>query len=546
MSEKKRNLILKGKTLSPGLGKGRIFVYRDILTRMDEFFDIEDAQVEEEAQRFIRAVDKVSDDLNTLAGRVRNEMDTELSDVFHAHAAIVQDTSLQTEVLNEIRKELVSAGTAVRTVFRRWERRFRSMEAGIAAQKADDIQDLARRLVSSLAGIRAHALEGIPVGTVLVANRLLPSDTIFLARRNASAAILEVAGQGSHAALFAHEIGLPCVSGIAKVLELASPGEHALVDAEAAEVIINPNQEQDELFQSKRRRRDRASRKAQSLAHEPATTKDGRVAAVFANVGGVEDTREAMKNGAEGIGLYRIEQAYLSRQEPPDKAELLEEIWATLEPAKGLPVFVRLLDIGADKPLPYMESAREANPSLGRRGVRFLLDYPDLLQTQLYALLQLSSDFDLHVIVPMVTLPLDMQRVKDLLTDCAARAGALRMPQLGAMIETPAAALAAAGIAENADFLCFGTNDLTQYTFAADRENASVDSYYDDTQDVIFRLLKTVRDDAPHTPLSICGELAGRLEYASRIMECGISTFSVAPPAIPAIKEAIRHSGSVV
>ena len=513
-----QNLILKGKTLSPGLAEGRIFVYRDILTRIGEFFDIEEAQVKEEAQRFIDAVDKVSGDLNTLASRVQNEISTELSGVFHAHTAIVQDTSLQTEVLNEIRQELVSAGTAVRTVFRRWERRFRSMEAGIAAQKGDDIQDLARRLVSSLAGIRAHALEDIPIGSVLVASRLLPSDTIFLARRNASAAILEVGGQGSHAALFAHEIGLPCVSGIAKVLELVLPGERALIDADAAEIIINPNQEQDELFLSKRKRRDRASRKAQSLAHKPAIAKDGRVTTVFANVGGVEDTREAMKNGAEGIGLYRIEQAYLRRQDPPDKDELFTEIQATLEPAKGLPVFVRLLDIGADKPLPYIEPAREANPALGRRGVRFLLDYPDLLQTQLYALLQLSSDFDLHIIVPMVTLPLDMQRVRVFLTDCATQAGVLCVPKLGAMIETPAAALTAADIAEYADFLCIGTNDLTQYTFAADRENASVDTYFDDAHDVIFRLLKAVRDDVPHMPLSICGELAGRLEYASRIL----------------------------
>lgn len=542
MSDKRENLILRGKTLSPGLGRGEIFVYRDILTRVDEFFDIQEAQVAEETQRFLRAVDKVSSDLDLLASRVKREMDTELSGIFHAHTAIAQDNSLQTEVTKEIAEELVSAGTAVRTVFRRWERRFRSMEAGIAAQKGDDIQDLARRFVSSLAGIRAHALEDIPVGSILVASRLLPSDTIFLARRNASAAILEVGGQGSHAALFAHEIGLPCVSGITNVMESVAPGEHALVDAEAAEVIINPEQEQVDLFQSKRKHRERAGRKAKLRAHKPAITKDGSVVAVLANVGRVEDTREAIRNGAEGVGLYRIEQAYLSRLKPPDKTELFEEIRATLEPAKGLPVYVRLLDIGADKPLPYMEPARETNPSLGRRGIRFLLDYPDLLQTQLVALLELSSEFDLHITVPMVTLPLDMQRVKSCLADCAARTGVLHIPKLGAMIETPAAALAAAGIAENADFLSLGTNDLTQYIFAADRENASVDPYYDDTQDVIFNLLKTVCDDVPHMPLSICGELAGRFEHAARIIECGISTFSVAPPAIPALKEAIRHS----
>jgi len=521
-----------------------VFLYRDVLTRLDEFYDIDDTQIENEVQRFERAVSRVSDDLESLSGRVRKEIDNHLSEVFLAHISIVQDASLKTEVHKEIRDEYVSAGTAVRNVFHRWERRFRSMEANIAVQKGDDIRDLARRLVSSLAGVRGHALEDIPIGSVLVANRLLPSDTVFLARRSASAAILEVGGQGSHAALFAHEIGLPCVSGISKVVEIIPPGEHVLVDADSAEVIVNPDQAQEAGFRAKRKQHEQASQKARYQAHESAVTADGQVIAVLANVGSIEDTQEAVRNGADGIGLYRIERIYLGRQEPPDSASLLGEIQKTLEPVRGQPVYIRLLDIGADKPLPFMESSREANPSLGRRGIRFLLDYPDLLQTQFDALLRLSADFDLHIVVPMVTLPSDMQRVKGLLAESMARAKISRAPKLGAMIETPAAALAAPDIAQYAEFLSFGTNDLTQYTFAADRENAAVDTYFDDTQDVIFRLLKTVHDDVPQVPLSICGELAARPGCTSKILACGINSFSVAPPAIPTIKEAIRQSGA--
>ena len=537
-----KTLTLDGTTLAPGLGAGKVFIYRDVLTRLDEFYDIEHVQVEEETQRFERAVARVSDDLSSLVGRVQTEMDSDLSGVFQAHVAIVQDASLKSEVHKEIREELVSAGTAVRTVFRRWERRFRSMEAQIAAQKGDDIRDLARRLVLALAGVRAHLLEDMPLGSVLVAGRLLPSDTVFLARRSASAAVLEVGGAGSHAALFAHEIGLPCVSGISKLLELIPPDAFALVDADAAEVIVNPDPGQRSAFEAKLTRQEQAGRKARQRAHEPAMTKDGRAIAVLANVGSLADTTEALKNGAEGIGLYRIERAYLGRQEPPDADALLEEMCKTLEPAKGLPVYIRLLDIGADKPLPFMESFREINPSLGRRGIRFLLDYPDLLRTQLDALLQLPAEFDLHILVPMVTLPSDMQRVKTLLGGAAARAKRPRVPKLGAVIETPAAALAASEIARYAEFLSFGTNDLTQYTFAADRENAAVDTYFDDTQEVIFRLLKTVHGDVPGLPLSICGELAGRAQYTAKILDCGITSLSVAPPSIPAIKEAIRQS----
>jgi len=541
MDDHRKSLKLMGKTLAPGLGSGKVFVYRNVLTRLDEFYAIEQHQIDEESQRFEQAVASVSEDLASLSGRVRREIDRHLSEVFQAHIAIVQDVSLQHEVYKEIREELVSAGLAVSSVFRRWEMRFRSMEANIAAQKGDDISDLARRLISTLAGVRGHALEHIPLGSVLVASRLLPSDTVCLARRSTSAAILEAGGPASHAALFAHEIGLPCVSGITDVVELLTPGDEVLVDADAAEVIVNPDQSQQTSFQTKQQQREQASQKARHQAQEPAITRDGRTIKVLANVGSPEDTREAMRNGAEGIGLYRIERVYLGRQEPPDCDELLEEMCSTLEPARGLPVYVRLLDIGADKPLPFMESFREINPSLGRRGVRFLLEYPDILLTQLKTLLKLSGDLDLHIIVPMVTLPDDLRQVKQALTNAAARSQITCMPKLGAMIETPAAALMAAEIAQYADFMSFGTNDLTQYTFAVDRENAAVDLYYNDSQPAIFKLLKTVREDVPDMPLSICGELASREAYVCKILACGITTLSVAPPSIPAIKQAIRQ-----
>ena len=541
MDKKLLALTLTGRTLVPGLGRGKIFVYRDDLNRLDEFYDIQAEAVEDELQRFEQAVASISGDLSDLASQVRKEIDASLSDVLHAHIAMVEDTSLKAEVLKEIGDELVSAGNAVRTVFRRWEQRFRSMEAEVARQKADDMRDLARRLLFSLAGVRAHALEDLPPGSVLLANRLLPTDTIFLARRSAQAAVLEVGGPASHAALFAHEIGLPCVTGLSGVLDKAAPGELALVDADAGEVIINPDKKQEQNFKAKCRDRERASSKARASAHQHAKTKQGKTIAVLANVGRFEDTQEAVENGADGIGLYRIESAYLGRQEPPDATSLLDEMQKTLQPARGLPVYVRLLDIGADKPLPFMKENRENNPALGCRGIRFLLKYPELLSTQLEALLRLSLDFELHILVPMVTLPSDIQAVKERLEEAARRTETPLVPALGAMIETPAAALAASDIAKYAEFLSFGTNDLTQYTFVADRENANVDAYFDDSHEAIFRLLRIVRDDVPDVPLSICGELAGRSRAISEILKCGIRSLSVAPLSIPTIKEAVRR-----
>ena len=542
MPEQPKSLCLTGKGLSPGLAQGITFVYRGVLTFPGEHYDIESHEVESELERLRIATETVAADLTTLTTRVEKEMDTELAGIFEAHRVMLSDPTLVEEIHKEIRGEMVSASTAVRTVFRRWERRFRSMEAEIAKQKGDDINDLGRRMLTSLAGIRTHGLEKLPQGSVLVAKRLLPSDTIFLGRRSAAAAILESGGTSSHAALFAREIGLPCVTGIQNVTNVLPTDALTLVDADCGKIIINPNDEQKAAFQQKLSLYRKTSDKARQRVHERALTRDGIPISVVANVACREDTLDAMANGAEGIGLYRIEQIYLARQTPPLVNELVAEIQRTLEPAGKAPVCVRLLDIGADKQLPYLQNMTESNPSLGRRGIRFLRYFPDLLQTQIEALSSLSTHFDIRILVPMVTTPEDMSAVRKVLIETASKCQLHTPPKLGALIETPAAALSAGDLAPYSDFFSIGTNDLTQYAFAADRENAAVDAYFDDAHEVIFRLIQTIHSDTPNTPLSVCGELAGHHQHIERLLQCGIRSLSVAPHFIPTIKQAVRES----
>jgi len=539
-SNGKKSTLFSGKILSSGMGSGKAFLYRDILGRHDEYYDIEESGVEDELDRFSRAVTKVSDDLGVLVDRVSREMDDTLSDIFSAHIAMVKDPSLTAEVQKEITEELLSAGSAVKMVFRRWERRFQRMELEVAKHKADDVRDLARRLISSLAGVRGHSLENLQEGSILIARRLLPSDTVYLARKNASGTILEHGGIGSHAALFAREIGIPCIAGIPNILETVPEGTFTLVDADSGKIIINPDQRQQSAFNSKSKKLSQDRRLARNSARQPAVTKAGQTIGVFANVACVDDTQKAVDNGADGIGLYRIEQVFLGRQTPPDVSELVQEITKVLEPAKHLAITVRLLDAGADKPLPYMESLREANPALGQRGIRFLQAYPDLLRSQLEALLQLSTEFDLRILVPMVTLPEDIKIVKQQLSELTAGSG-IALPKLGAMIETPAAALSLREISSHVDFMSFGTNDLTQYMFAADRENAAVERYFDDAHEAIFRVFEIAHQDLPDAQFSVCGELAGRVNSVEKLLHNGVTTLSVAPPLIPSIKQAIRQ-----
>jgi phosphoenolpyruvate-protein kinase (PTS system EI component) len=316
----------------------------------------------------------------------------------------------------------------------------------------------------------------------------------------------------------------------------------ALVDADAGIVTLRPREKHRDIFRKKVTDKAQQYELARAHAPSPAITKDTVTISVLANVGCSDDTEKAMLNGAEGVGLYRLEQAYLGRVVPPDADELVAEMRQTLAAARRRPVYVRLLDIGSDKPLPFTGFLAETNPALGRRGIRFLREYPGLLQTQLRAVLEISSEFDVRILVPMVTLPDDVAVVREQLMQLCSRLRIASPPQLGAMIETPAAALAAQEIVKHADFLSFGTNDLTQFVFAADRDNAAVEDYYRDASEVIFRLLRLTHDDVPHIPLSLCGELAGRPEYIPRLLQCGIRTFSIAAPLIPVIKETIRNS----
>ena len=542
MSEKDLTLIIHGTPLSPGLAQGLIHVHRGLLGPIDAPVDIEQNNVTDEFSRLDVATARISDDLFTLAARVEQEIDSRLAEVFGTHQLMLHDASLREELRKEIVDNLVNASTAVKTVFLRWEKRFLLMESQIARDKGDDMRDISIRLRNALAGITMHPLEEIPDGCVLATSRLLPSDTVILAGRSVSAVLLEYGSTGSHAALFAREMGLPCISGFPHLLTTVPNGALALVDADTGMVTISPREKQQVIFRKKVDDKAHDYKLARSRAMSLAVTKDGVMISVLANVSCSDDTEKAMSNGADGVGLYRLEQAYLGRVVPPNTDELLNEMRLTLDAAKGCTVYVRLLDIGSDKPLPFIGFLAETNPSLGRRGIRFLREYPELLKTQLQAVLELAREFEVRVLVPMVTLPDDVAVVKNYLTQLCSQLRISTPPRLGAMIETPAAALAAQELVKHADFLSFGTNDLTQYAFAADRENAAVEGYYKDASDVIFRLLRITHDDVPDIPLSLCGELAGRPEHIPRLLQCGIRTFSVAAPLIPIIKETISNS----
>jgi len=281
-------------------------------------------------------------------------------------------------------------------------------------------------------------------------------------------------------------------------------------------------------------------KRAKDLCDTPAHTQDGMLISVQANIGCKEEAIMALENGADGIGLFRLEQFFFSRNTLPTEDEIFSALSDSLSCVKDIPVTIRLLDTGADKKLPFLEYQHEDNPMLGHRGVRLLLDYPNLLLSQLKALMKLSQERSVQILVPMVTLPEDMKQVRQALYEAASQTGIKDVPKLGAMIETPAAALCAAEISQFADFFSIGTNDLTQYVMAAGREEEFMCRYYIDDHPAVFRLIRHVCDTLPDYEIAVCGELAGNLEAIQTLLQIGIQNLSVLPLRVPAVKKIIR------
>jgi phosphoenolpyruvate-protein phosphotransferase len=534
------NVTLSGLAVSPGLAVGQAFVYRDILHDLERY-DIGTHQVEYEHGRIERAVEKVLADLGLSAERVEAELNTDLALIFRAHEAMLRDPALTKDLREELEQELVNAEQVVKRVFRRWERRFRAMTSEEMRDRGHDVADLSRQLLQALAGIRTHVLENMSPDSVLVATRLLPSDTVHLSRKSVVAVVAEFGGSASHAALLTREMGIPAVTHVSAACDAIAPGETVLVDGFTGTVVVAPDAETRAGFAQRVAEHRISSAAAREQCREPATTLDGVATAVMANIGCREDAVLAAENGADGVGLYRLEQLYLSRKALPTEDELLEIMRSTLEPIAGKPITIRLLDVGADKKLPSLDLSSEVNPFLGRRGVRVLLAYPELLQTQLRALARLSREHDIQILVPMVTLAQDMKRLRELLVAATAEVGVERLPPLGAMIETPAAALCVVEIITYADFLSIGTNDLTQYTMAAGREDPLVSDYFRDDHPAVLRLVRLVADAVGDTPLALCGELAGRVDVLPLLLAAGIRSLSVAPPLVPTVKGAVRQ-----
>ncbi len=533
------------RSISPGLGIGKAWVVGDVLKWGGSHAAIIERDIEGELLRLSRSFEEALAELDLRARRIEAEFDSALAGIFRAHGEMLREIFTSGEFEREMRESLLSAEAVVRRVLKRWYKRFEAVENQTVRQRADDVLDLGRNLIRRLRGDSDDGAAAIPPDSILVVERLLPSDVVALPKGKVAAVVVATLGQGSHAALLAREKGIPTVTGVPDLLSLVGAGTELLVDGFAGSLIIAPDPPTRDEFQERLATWRAALVRCRSSCHEPAITRDGQRVRIEANIGLEDDVAAAVDSGADGVGLLRIEQLYFARQTPPSEDELFTDLERMIAPFGERPVTIRLLDAGGDKPLSYLALPRGPNPVLGQRGVRLLLEYPQVVRTQMGAILRLSREHFVRALIPMVTLEDDIRQMREAFDALRREHDIANPPPFGAMIETPAAALSIPRLAEHVDFFCVGTNDLAQYTLAAARDDAAVNDYYLDGHESVLRLLAIVAAEASGRPVTICGELAGREAQIPQLLKLGFRDLSVAPNLIPTTKDLVRTLNAV-
>ncbi|WP_142986812.1 phosphoenolpyruvate--protein phosphotransferase [Halorubrum cibi] len=502
---------------------------------------------EVQRERFASAREAAREGIRRARDRAAERAGEEEAAVFDAHEAFLDDPGLVDDVESAI-DDGTLAEHAVRDRFDEAVERFERMD-GRMAERADDLRDVCDRLLRALLDApTATDLASLPAGTVLLAERLTPSETADLDPETVAGIATVAGGRTSHAAIIARSLSIPAVVGVGEALAEIADGTEVLVDGEAGEIVVDPDESQ----------RAAALNDDASVVPEPVSTADGRPIEVAANVGSAAELSPARDRGADGIGLFRTEFLFLDRESPPDEEEQYEAVVAALEAFPNDRVVVRTLDVGGDKRVPYLDLPEEPNPFLGRRGIRLSLEeHADLFERQLRALLRAAAHGgneaaagDLAVMFPMVSrieeVEAALDAVESVAADLADEGVEHAVPELGAMVETPAAAFLADALANRLDFLSVGTNDLAGYVMVADRENDGVADYHDPLHPAVLRAIdRTTRGaEGTHAWVGMCGEMAGDPALTELLVGLGLEELSMSAVTVPAVKTRVREVDS--
>jgi phosphotransferase system enzyme I (PtsI) len=536
---------LNGVAASEGVAVGPAFVHVPRELKPERESISKDA-VEEELGRFNSAVEAVTRKLSETAERLRQGGSESEARIFEAHVEMAEDPEVHSEVEERVRN-LESPEAAVISVGEEFAGMFAAMEDEYMAARADDVRDVASQIAAELIGGGATGLETLAQPSVILAVNLAPSDTARIPKGMGLGFLISEGSRTSHVSIMARSMGIPAVVGVGAALEKALKAEVVALDGVEGYAVADPDPDTVAAFEKKGR--DIAAEEAllEEYKHVEARTSDGRRIEVSANIGSAKETEDALSWGAEGVGLFRTEFLFMERPELPTEEEQYEAYGAVAQAFGEKPVIIRTLDVGGDKDLPGVDQAQEENPFLGWRGIRMCLDVPELFKPQLRALLRAAVHGNLKIMFPMIVDNVELRGAKKILEECrqelkseGKEVGEL---EVGIMVETPAAAIRAADIAPEVSFFSIGTNDLVQYTLAADRGNERLTRLQSADHPAVLDLIGKTCEAAREAGIwvGVCGEAAGDPAMASRLVELGVTELSMSAPSIPRAKKVISE-----
>lgn len=539
--------VYKGKSAAGGIAMGQVVIFQKKEWSITEEKSSDSTR---EVTRFLQAKEAVLQEFKRLHQRTFEELGEESATLFEVYQMILEAGSYPDGILERLNTEGETAEVAVKKVCDSLLMQFAQMEDSYIRERGADIEDISYRLVLHLQGRNTNDLTGGGKPYILLAEDLSPADTMGLRKQELLALVTRQGSATSHTAILARNRGIPAIVGLsindAEWNAIAQNNMVGIVDGEDGIFYLNPSENLIADMQEKSENIQQKKAQLQDMKGLPSVTLDGKKILLYANVGNLEDVESAVENDAEGIGLFRSEFLYLEREVLPTEEEQFEIYKTALKMMGNRTAIVRTMDIGADKQCKNIPLPKEENPALGCRGVRVSLLRRNLFKVQLRALFRAAVFGDLQVMYPMITGTSELLKIRAIIeevkTELTGEGMDFREPKQGIMIETPSAVMMSDELAKMVDFFSIGTNDLTQYTLAIDRQNASLDSFYDARHPSILRMIEMVVKNAHENGISvgICGELGGDLELTKTLLQMGVDELSVSPAKLLELRKHIR------
>lgn len=540
---------ITGIAVSPGIAIGKVYLFEK---KEVEINKCPCKNPEEEKAKLIEGRNKTKEQLQKIRETTAKKVSEEKAAIFDAHITLLEDEDLLQEVNDIINDEKVSADYALSRGIEVYRQILSDVQDEYLRERAGDLADIADRWIRNLLGEKILELSEVPENSIIVARDLTPSDTANLNLENTLGFITEIGGRTSHTSIMARSLEIPAVVGIGSIIKeiksMSNKGNDLsiILNGNTGGVIIEPTAKSIEECKKLKEEFDKSRALLKEYAHRDAISKDGTKIRVYANIGSPADLGGALKNGADGIGLYRTEFLFMENTDFPTEEEQFKAYKEVVEAMSGHTVTIRTMDIGGDKHLPYLDMPTEENPALGWRALRICLDKPAIIKTQFRALLRASAFGKVKIMLPMIVSIEELRKAKAIFNDCKLELIKENITfneslELGIMIETPSVIFRAESFARESDFFSIGTNDLTQYTLASDRGNEKIASICDPYNPSVLIAIKMAIDGAHSSGIiiSMCGELAGDLLAVPLLFGLGLDVFSMSAISIPEVKKMI-------